>query len=328
MPNLYRLKVQCCTYIRGDEWEQLISNYLPKLKIFHLKMVSIIEMNPMTEEDVEKILDGYRTPFWLDEHNWFVRCDWNPTRSNFHIYTLPYAFDRFYISCPIIGKSTCLQQTNEPSYDSVRSLRYDIESTAWSQLSDIQLCKIEKLEVTFPVNDYFWSMIPTFDHLISCKIISRNNSEECQRQIQLFISRTTRLLFLKFCKYRRDYSTENSLLEIRKSSLKRIDLKGHSYNEEQCIKFARSALAMECEELHIHVKNRTSLCDLVKTMHNLRLLYVTCDDVEKTSQRYWGKQEEDLTKDEFVIWLHQHLSSIRTLVQIICYRFDYTLKFS
>jgi hypothetical protein len=69
MPNLCRLKVQCCTYIRADEWERLISNYLPKLKTFHLEMWINNEMNTLIEANVYQILDAYRTPFWLHEHS-------------------------------------------------------------------------------------------------------------------------------------------------------------------------------------------------------------------------------------------------------------------
>ncbi len=172
---------------------------------------------------------------------------------------MPYAFDWFGIWCPTIGKSTCSQEINEQSYESVRTLQYDVESTAWSQPCDIQFYKLEKLEVTFPVSDYFWSIIPTFDHLTSCKIISRDNSEECRRQIQFFISSV-----------------------------------------------AHSSLAMECEELHIHVKKQVSIRDLVETMRNLRVLYVKCDDVENISQWHWNKddKEEDFTKHELVIWLN------------------------
>jgi hypothetical protein len=30
------------------------------------------------EEQIDQILDTFRSAFWLKKHQWFVRCHWNP----------------------------------------------------------------------------------------------------------------------------------------------------------------------------------------------------------------------------------------------------------
>ena len=27
------------------------------------------------EQEIDKLLDSFRSQFWLEEHHWFVRCD-------------------------------------------------------------------------------------------------------------------------------------------------------------------------------------------------------------------------------------------------------------
>ncbi|CAF3762696.1 unnamed protein product [Rotaria sordida] len=78
-----------------------------------------------------------------------------------------------------------------------------------------------------------------------------------------------------------------------------------------------SRLAMQCEELHISVKNRISICYLVKTMPNLRLLHVKCEENEQKQYSIEdNKQDQNSTEDKLVNWLEQQLSSVRSLVEI------------
>ncbi|CAF0994776.1 unnamed protein product [Rotaria sp. Silwood1] len=148
-------------------------------------MVDYFRGNKIVDEQVDELLNTYRTPFWLDKYGWFVRCDWNPGIGNFYLYTLPYAFGYFDISDSTIWKSTCLDKKNQYTYDAMHHLNYDVKPEQFPQLSGIQFYKLKKLTITCPISDHFWSMFPTFDHLTSCEILSNHNSEECQKQIQL-----------------------------------------------------------------------------------------------------------------------------------------------
>jgi len=112
MPNLYRLKVSCGVHLDGSKWEEIISNYLPKLKIFHLREKSYWPNERFTEENIDKLLDTFRSAFWLDEHQWFVQCNWSRAQGICRLYTLPYAFDDFDIISSLQQKSTCPQEMN------------------------------------------------------------------------------------------------------------------------------------------------------------------------------------------------------------------------
>ncbi|CAF1368176.1 unnamed protein product [Adineta steineri] len=78
MSNVSKLTVRTWRDIsrNGYQWENLISNYLPKLKVFNLLMQfgSEDDDDINGEEQVDKILDSFQTHFWIDKHRWFVRC--------------------------------------------------------------------------------------------------------------------------------------------------------------------------------------------------------------------------------------------------------------
>jgi len=77
------------------------------------------------ESIIDELLDTFRTSFWLDEHHWFVRCEWNPRNGDddIYLYTLPYCFEKVYDLNPNRRfKSTCSDDRDYWSYDSVREL--------------------------------------------------------------------------------------------------------------------------------------------------------------------------------------------------------------
>ncbi|CAF4628908.1 unnamed protein product [Rotaria sp. Silwood1] len=203
-------------------------------------MVDYFRGNKIVDEQVDELLNTYRTPFWLDKYGWFVRCDWNPGIGNFYLYTLPYAFGYFDISDSTIWKSTCLDKKNQYTYDAMHHLNYDVKPEQFPQLSGLR----------------------------------------------------------------------------------------QSYNEKQCLRLSRSPLTMQCEELHITIKNRLSICYLVKAMHKLRLLFVQCDD-DKGGKRYRiedGEEEENSTEDELLSWLRQQLAGIRPFIEISRSRYTIVLR--
>ncbi|CAF0892840.1 unnamed protein product [Adineta steineri] len=76
------------------------------------------------EEQVEQIVNTFRTPFWLDEHRWFVQCDWSPITESCYVYTLPYAFENFNIDFPICFKSTCAIDNLSCFYDRFSNIQH------------------------------------------------------------------------------------------------------------------------------------------------------------------------------------------------------------
>ena len=91
MPNLTSLTLQTGKHhTNGHTWRQFILDYLPNLKKFQFLMF----YDGNNEKEIDEMLDSYRTPFWLVDHQWFVRCQWEVyiNTVSIYLYTLPYAF--------------------------------------------------------------------------------------------------------------------------------------------------------------------------------------------------------------------------------------------
>ncbi|CAM4797766.1 unnamed protein product [Rotaria magnacalcarata] len=198
MPNLRQLTVhmkdEAC--IDGHQWEHIIRNYLPKLKWFKLNMK--IKSISNKEQEVDRLLDSFRDRFWLEEHRWFVRCHWNLDGNEIKLCTLPYAFDYFCSDFPLISKSTHPRGEDYSSYDCVRFFRYKSILSEKSALSDFHFSNVEQLDITLPVDDQFWAIIPKFDKLTSLNVSFKSNHETCQSQLQLILDRAMRLHSLRF----------------------------------------------------------------------------------------------------------------------------------
>jgi len=75
VPNLHRLDVHLSfNIINGYQWEQLIQNYLPKMKVFTLMMKNVYPADRNIQEKADELIHSFRSSFWIDEHKWFVRC--------------------------------------------------------------------------------------------------------------------------------------------------------------------------------------------------------------------------------------------------------------
>ncbi|CAF4024619.1 unnamed protein product [Rotaria sp. Silwood1] len=75
------------------------------------------------EQRVDELLKSFRTRFWLEEHQWYVRCDWNRCQEDsccdhMYLYTVPYTFNYYYSHDSIItGNSTCPDNDIYSSYN-------------------------------------------------------------------------------------------------------------------------------------------------------------------------------------------------------------------
>jgi hypothetical protein len=83
------------------------------------------------ENNVDKLLNTFRTPFWLEEHQWFVRYNWHPSNSDKDgiLYTLPYGFNEYVYYDNILSKSTCSNNQHYWTYNHVRILRCPCSKT-------------------------------------------------------------------------------------------------------------------------------------------------------------------------------------------------------
>jgi hypothetical protein len=299
MPNLYQLTVEIKNvYLSGDRWESMITNHLPKLKLFRLMMQFGFYGGFSSESHVDEILKSFRTHFWIDEHQWFVRCHWGEQVPGqyYCLYTLPYTFTELKIITNMRFKSTCLDQQKYYSYDRIHSLRYG------SSLST----NFVQIRFKLPTEDDFWSTMSTTGQLYSLIISLSANTVHTKLQLQALLDKASHLYSLEL---HSESTSHVSLTDITSKSVRRLNLiaLGQCYNEEKCIAFVCSPLGIQCEVLTIEVDNRTNILYLVRNLKNLRALKVRCkDDLEfcRTNSD-WNPLLS--TIDDVAKWLKQEL---------------------
>ena len=118
------------------------------------------------EQQVDELLDSFRSSFWLHERRWFVRCHWYPEKisKQAYLYTLPYTFSEFVLNTDILTKSTCPNENDYYSYDHVKKLSYS------PSMSTLRFSNIPHLYLKFPFNEEFWSIVPKFDRLTTARL--------------------------------------------------------------------------------------------------------------------------------------------------------------
>ncbi|CAF1032880.1 unnamed protein product [Adineta steineri] len=327
--NLCHLKIETWDIsISGSQWERIITTYLPKLKIFQLKMRNEVRDNEPLENQINELLDSFRTRFWLVEHKWFVRCygqSQNDINYSF-LYTLPYAFKHFYAHSPYISlKSTAPSDNDYWAYDCVNYLSYEPHLFADLAMSQIHFPNIHKLSISLPFDDRFLTIISKFDHLLSMYVKVEDDNDSVIPQLQLLLDQAPRLHSLVFGPWMTSFS-QVPPIENTSASVYELNLQGYAdrdhlrcFDAHQCTTLSRSPLGVQCKMLHIKVLNRTNILYLVNTMSNLQALNVHCEDDN------WNEEEDLSTEDELLEWLRQHLPSTCTITRDTYYVHDILL---
>jgi hypothetical protein len=295
LPNISHLKVEIFSIdLDGHRWEQIIINYLPQLKVlqFEMDLYHCRSPDQNDEEEVDKYLATYRTPFWIEHHQWFIRCHWRLWREylSIRVYSLPYEFDFFPVLDSELShntKSTCPREMHF-SYDSVRGIGYKPTLFNDDALSRIQLINIEILSLQLPFDHRFLSIIPKFENLFNLTVSIP--TEDYQSQLQALLDNAPHLYSLTF------QSSATSILppyQYTSASLRRLDLhwfdksrcEHFSYDSKQCMELIRSPLGIQCRILFIKVEEPQSIVDLLNSMINLRTLHVFYEH-DKRSNEY------------------------------------------
>jgi hypothetical protein len=290
----------------GNEWKNILINYLPNLKQFQFKMDFQLSENNNLEDQVDELLETFQTDYWIKKHQWFVRCDWNPSGpfNQAILYTLPYAFNDFNFINEFHSKSTCLHEEDYWSYDRIEILQH--ESNLSNNFVYIPICfpNISHLEIILPFNEKFLSNIPSLDHLKSLDV-TLLPGDSVYYQLQTLLNRASNLHLLRFS-HLSDF--EMILFKICNTSIRRLDfftkesmLYSWYFNKEQCIALANSSLGQQCQTLVIDVKNRTNIIDLITNMPHLQSLTFQCKDDK------WNNKTSTTTNDELLHWLNEHL---------------------
>ncbi|CAF0742001.1 unnamed protein product [Adineta ricciae] len=290
----------------GYQWEDVLTNYLKQLKTLHLLMFYRISQEKDIVEEMFYLIESYRTSFSTKERQWFIRCDYRREDGTVYLYTLPYGFPKF--SRPSCDMSITTYPTEKMSkaFASVRTLSLDYDLLYLATQTALQFENIQCLELFYPFDDTFWSVITNFHRLKTMEIILSVHSDENYRPIhhvRSLIERSTSLRSLTI-----DYLilSELSSTPMQNCSLRRLDLMsrdGHFYGIE-CISLIQAFLGNQCEILLINIENHTIIFDLLEKLSNLRALTFQCQSDS------WDDNNESLViDDELLQDLKQRLGS-------------------
>jgi hypothetical protein len=291
-PNLCHLNVELSfDLINGHQWEEIIRNYLPNLRVFRLKMERIVGNDQNVQEKVDDLIDTFRSPFWIDEHKWFVRCF--PSQELIHLHTLSAQFDYDDEMCSNLWRSTYPYDNQENFHRNIINI-YDDDFFEQSFPSGICLPNIVNIFIGFPINKQFWTIVPNLNRLDFLSISSYEDN--FQSQLQIILNHAPHLRNLEISQDK-SLPLQRSLFKHTTTFVHHLNSKysGHYFNVEECITLSHSSLGVQCEVLSVQVKNRQSIIILVQNMINLQALLV--------------KYEPSAKRDKVIEWLKDRLPS-------------------
>ncbi|CAF3761939.1 unnamed protein product [Rotaria sp. Silwood1] len=318
-PNLRRLSVSLWSnFIDGHQWEQIIRNYLPELNAFRLGMQATLSFDHNIKEQVDELVNSFRSSFWIDEHQWFVRCI--TQKRTVHLYTSSKVFYNYDSAFFDSFRSTDPQDNQQKFYNNMTSI---VNETYFDQSIPpyIRLPNIEYLWIKLPINDRFWSIVPSLNRLKSLTVVSYIDTFQSQLKALLDQASCLRRLCII-----QDASLHSQMLLFRctNPSIRQLDLRdyNHYFNKEECIRLSHSSLGSQCQVLSIMINNRQSIIYFVKKIINLRSLNVRCEDgkcheqlalVKNDNDKYLDKKMQN--KDDLIQWLKDHLPSTCLIVR-------------
>ncbi|CAF0810854.1 unnamed protein product [Adineta steineri] len=304
-PNLHRLNINLsCEIVDGTHLEQIIRNNLPELEILQLKMKMILPLGQHIQNRVDVLLNSFQSSFWIDDHQWFIRCF--TSYRTIYLYSLSTKYEE---NLPVTFKSTYQHDDQQDFYHAVTKL---ISPTFFVQSipSSIRLINLEELHLNLPIVEQFWTLVPDLNRLKTLKILLHTNA--FRSQVQALLDRAPHLYRLSINQHEStNFST--SLFKYRNASIRELDLRdiNHYFNEEDCFNFSHSPLGMQCEKLSILVSNRQCVVTLIKFITKLRMINVRCKDEIYIQPSI---SEED-NEDDCIQWLKVHSPSRCVIVR-------------
>ncbi|CAF0829008.1 unnamed protein product [Adineta steineri] len=309
MPNLTHLKIETLDLIMdGNVWKQILNDYLFKIEIFQLKMKLEFEGNDTdVENSVNQLLDSFNTRFWIEEHQWYVRCDWELSEITTYafLYTLPYAFKTIYYLNECNTKSTCDDEEKYRSYKCVEMFENSYRKSMLLHNFNLVCDKfpnLRSLDVVLPFENHFNSHNIILNQLTS--LTARIQIASAYDQLQILFNRAPRLYSLRIIFWRK---FSNKLFQLTSKTIRRVELGGmfswcNEFTKDECIAFANSDLGHQCEVLSIEIENRNSVINLIEGMSNLRLLNFRSRDDR------WDYRKIPSTENELIHWVQNHFS--------------------
>lgn len=303
-PNLICLIIKIeKIYLNGNEWENLLNNYLIKLKIFRFRMDFNLLLNNLNKQ-IDQLLNSFQNIFWIEQHQCFVRCQWTPSKiqSDVTLYSLPYLFEK--IPLGKISKSTCFNEKDFSSYNRVNTLSYDVSTEEFFNdlyISQFYFPNLRHLTIHFPFKDNFWSIIPSLYRLNSLAV--QLNDEFDYIVLQSLLDKALNLysLTVKSKSFSPDLFYQLKSASIRRLDLNEISyLSSKSFSSKDCQLLVNSSIGYQSQVIYITIKNPNDIIYLIQKMIYIRRLTFTCENHFNSSKS---------TKENFIQWLQTQLPS-------------------
>ena len=321
-PNLRHLNIIVWKIIEGQQWEYMIQNYLPKLRIFRLEIIKeYLDHSVLSRrnEYIRELINTFRSPFWIYERQWFVRCF--IANSTIYLHTLPSTFQYSYIEPPQSWLTTASYDDQQQVYDSTSSILFDkyFEQPLSPRM---QLCYLRNLCIRLPIPTQFRLLVPTLERLDTLSILAHN--DRYRYQVQALLNRATHLRSLHI-EQESDLPLQQAIFTYTNRSLRRFHIQSCRYyfTQEQCQQLICSPLGSQCHVLSVIVQDRRSIIYLVKKLINLRMLMVRCQKKRRYPRTvfneygtvlypfepYYDKVIPENQNDVLIPWLRKQLPS-------------------
>ncbi len=323
MPNLSNLKLEVFKINwNGYDWENLLTNHLPNIKLFQFKMNFKFLRDIKIEHQINELLDSFRTPFWLDKHRWFVRCHWFPFPEKVMdieyniIYTLPYAFKEFDHLRKYCIKSTCPNEEDYYVYNYVQTIPYNHRTNYRDEtIPPFQFSNLRQCPIHLFLNDQFHIYNASLSKLTTLFITSSSFKPTDYKNLQTLVHKAPQLFSLI-----PQYSSIvlKDILQLTNTSIRLLDFRysytsnGIFFNHRDCFDLVKSSLGHQCKFLLINLENRADVLYLIKNISNLRSLIVRCP--------YNPRSKRD---DTLYQWLCDNLPSTYVIMKYSRYSYDY-----
>ena len=270
-------------------WKDLIRRYSPQLKRFHFTIHSTVDYS-----NIHEMLAAFQTPFWLNEKQLIIGCDYARIQNNYHgtpininVYSLPYMDEQCYLSlfANVIGR------TLKDGYHTVKKLHLLCEACSNSTLTDYYYFpNLHSLTI-----QHLYKLQP-IDSLIDLSQLKHLTIEQQYNSINTE----------EFFSYILVHATHLESLELSWRTL--VEITGHFYDQRVCsllttqIKYL-NVLNMRTSDrghmekvIEIFGKNLEklkfsviSIDDIVIVLNRMRKLYegLTISDTFKISYGFW-----------------------------------------
>jgi hypothetical protein len=314
MTSLRSLSIQTKYFLwHGDKWQQLIAHHLPNITVFRLHMseFNLNESIYNIDSFVDNLLETFRTPFWLSERQWFVRCEWRnediSRMKNICLYTLPFWLDTSYVvSYQMKSKSTCHDQYEKYSFTLVHSVSLLNDERCVESLFPYQFINVRSLKLSLPIDPYFRSILPNLTYLTSLSV-STNGCKLSTIQLETMINTAPYLYSLTVDEHT---ALQLGKLKLTTNSIRRVHCLASAgtfaayFDTRECSTFIHSTLGHQCEVFFVKVAHRSNIIELVNGISHLRSLICRCKQ-----DRYRSHWSSPRGNDELIEWLQDQVSS-------------------